>query len=119
MSNRKSKQQIFFLTKLDIVKMMSIVKRRIPIEYVLMGSFDSEIVRREKSTSSFSLQNHHYQNRKSSKLNLEKMQFFSFRITTCDFPTAIIAYRLAFMHLRTVDVENHAKEAIGTITTGI
>ena len=47
MSNRKSKQQIFFLTKLDIVKMMSIVKRRIPIEYVLMGSFDSEIVRRE------------------------------------------------------------------------
>ena len=116
MSNRKSKQQIFFLTKLDIVKMMSIVKRRIPIEYVLMRSFDSK---KRKSTSSFSLQNHHYQNRKSSKLNLEKMQLFSFRITTCDFPTAIIAYRLAFMHLMTVDVENHAKEAIGAITTGI
>ena len=33
----KSKQQIFFLTKADIVKMMSMVEIRIPIEYTLMG----------------------------------------------------------------------------------
>ena len=33
--NYKSKQQIFFLTKADIVKMMSMVEIRIPIEYTL------------------------------------------------------------------------------------
>lgn len=36
----KSKQQIFFLTKSDIVKMMSMVEIRIPIEYTLLGAFN-------------------------------------------------------------------------------
>lgn len=49
----KIKQQIFFLTKLDIIKMMSKVEKRIPIEYVLMGTFASEVVRRENSISKF------------------------------------------------------------------
>lgn len=49
----KTKQQIFFLTKLDIIKMMSKVEKRIPIEYVLMGTFASEVVRRENSISKF------------------------------------------------------------------
>ena len=49
----KSKQQIFFLTKSDIIKMMSKVEKRIPIEYVLMGTFTSEVVRRENSISKF------------------------------------------------------------------
>ena len=44
----KSKQQIFFLTKSDIIKMMSKVEKRIPIEYVLMGTFTSEVVKKRK-----------------------------------------------------------------------
>lgn len=52
-SHMKTKQQIFFLTKLDIIKMMSKVEKRIPIEYVLMGTFNSEVVRRENSISKF------------------------------------------------------------------
>ena len=52
-SHMKIKQQIFFLTKLDIIKMMSKVEKRIPIEYVLMGTFASEVVRRENSISKF------------------------------------------------------------------
>lgn len=54
----KSKQQIFFLTKSDIIEMMSIVERRIPIEYVLMGAFDSEVVRRECTISKFTKLGH-------------------------------------------------------------
>ena len=52
-AHMKSKQQIFFLTKLDIIKMMSKVEKRIPIEYVLMGTFTSEVVRKENSISKF------------------------------------------------------------------
>ncbi|WP_294535798.1 hypothetical protein [uncultured Bacteroides sp.] len=52
-AHMKSKQQIFFLTKSDIIKMMSKVEKRIPIEYVLMGTFTSEVVRRENSISKF------------------------------------------------------------------
>jgi hypothetical protein len=49
----KSKQQIFFLTKSDIIKMMSIVERKIPIDYVLMGAFKDEVIRRENAISKF------------------------------------------------------------------
>lgn len=49
----KSKQQIFFLTKADIVKMMSMVEIRIPIEYTLMGAFKQEAIRRENTISIF------------------------------------------------------------------
>ena len=52
-AHMKSKQQIFFLTKSDIIKMMSKVEKRIPIEYVLMGTFTSEAVRKENSISKF------------------------------------------------------------------
>lgn len=52
-AHMKSKQQIFFLTKLDIIKMMSKVEKRIPIEYVLMGTFTNEMVRKENSISKF------------------------------------------------------------------
>lgn len=52
-SHMKTKQQVFFLTKLDIIKMMSKVEKRIPIEYVLMGTFTSEVVRRENTISKF------------------------------------------------------------------
>ena len=52
-AHMKSKQQIFFLTKSDIIKMMSKVEKRIPIEYVLMGTFTSEMVRKENSISKF------------------------------------------------------------------
>ncbi len=52
-SHMKTKQQVFFLTKLDIIKMMSKVEKRNPIEYVLMGTFTSEVVRRENSISKF------------------------------------------------------------------
>lgn len=54
----KSKQQIFFSTKTDIIKMMAIVERRIPIEYVLMGAFDSEVIRRESTISKFTKLGH-------------------------------------------------------------
>lgn len=37
--NYKSKQQIFFLTKADIVKMKTVVERKIPIKYALIGAF--------------------------------------------------------------------------------
>ena len=47
--NYKSKQQIFFLTKADIVKMMSMVEIRIPIEYTLIGAFKQETIRRENT----------------------------------------------------------------------
>ena len=40
--NYKSKQQIFFLTKSDIVKMMTVVERKIPIKYTLIGAFKQE-----------------------------------------------------------------------------
>ena len=36
----KSKQQVFFLTKLDLIKMMSVVEEKLPLEYILMGSFE-------------------------------------------------------------------------------
>lgn len=49
----KSKQQIFFLTKSDIIKMMSIVEKRIPIDYILMGAFKSEVIRRGNAISEF------------------------------------------------------------------
>ena len=42
--NYKSKQQIFFLTKADIVKMMTIVERKIPIKYTLLGAFKQETI---------------------------------------------------------------------------
>lgn len=54
----KSTQQIFFLTKDDIVKMMSMVEIRIPIEYTLMGAFEHEAIRRENSISNFSKLGH-------------------------------------------------------------
>lgn len=53
--NYKSKQQIFFLMKADIVKMMSMVEIRIPIEYTLMGTFKQETIRRENTISNFSI----------------------------------------------------------------
>lgn len=52
-AHMKSKQQIFFLTKSDIIKMMSKVEKRIPIEYVLMGTFTNEMVRKENCISKF------------------------------------------------------------------
>ena len=51
----KSKQQIFFLTKSDIVKMMTVVERKIPIEYTLIGAFKQETIRRENTRSNFSI----------------------------------------------------------------
>lgn len=54
----KSKQQIFFLTKADIVKLMSMVEIRIPIEYTLMGAFKQEAIRRENTISNFSKLGH-------------------------------------------------------------
>lgn len=56
--NYKSKQQIFFLTKSDIVKMMSMVEIRIPIEYTLLGAFKQEAIRRENAISNFSKLGH-------------------------------------------------------------
>ena len=56
--NYKSKQQIFFLTKADIVKMMTVVERKIPIEYTLMGAFKQETIRRENTISNFSKLGH-------------------------------------------------------------
>ena len=35
----KSKQQVFFLTKSDLIKMMSVVEEKVPLEYILMGGF--------------------------------------------------------------------------------
>ena len=35
--NYKSKQQIFFLTKADIVKMMTVVERKIPPDFVIVS----------------------------------------------------------------------------------
>ena len=49
----KSKQQVFFLTKSDIIKMMSIVEKRISIEYVPMGSFENEVIRKEDTILKF------------------------------------------------------------------
>ena len=57
-AHMKSKQQIFFLTKSDIIKMMSKVEKRIPIEYVLMGTFTNEMVRKENSISKFTELSH-------------------------------------------------------------
>ena len=51
----KSKQQIFFLTKADIVKMMTVVERKIPIKYALIGAFKQETIRRENTISNFSI----------------------------------------------------------------
>ena len=53
--NYKSKQQIFFLTKADIVKMMTVVERKIPIKYALIGAFKQETIRRENTISNFSI----------------------------------------------------------------
>ena len=53
--NYKSKQQIFFLTKADIVKMMTVVERKIPIKYTLIGAFKQEAIRRENTISNFSI----------------------------------------------------------------
>ena len=39
----KSKQQVFFLTKSDIIKMMSVVEENFSVEYILMGSFEHEV----------------------------------------------------------------------------
>lgn len=49
----KSKQQVFFLTKLDLIKMMSVVEEKVPLEYILMGSFEHKTIRREISISNF------------------------------------------------------------------
>ena len=43
----KSKQQVFFLTQLDLIKMMSVVEEKVPLEYILMGSFEHKTIRRE------------------------------------------------------------------------
>ena len=51
----KSKQQIFFLTKADIVKMMTVVEGKIPIKYALIGAFKQETIRRENTISNFSI----------------------------------------------------------------
>lgn len=51
----KSKQQIFFLTKADIVKMMTVVERKNSIKYTLIGAFKQEAIRRENTTSNFSI----------------------------------------------------------------
>ena len=56
--NYKSKQQIFFLTKADIVKMMTVVERKIPIKYTLLGAFKQETIRRENTISNFSKLGH-------------------------------------------------------------
>ena len=53
--NYKRKQQIFFLMKADIVKMMNVVERKIPIKYTLIGAFKQETIRRENSISNFSI----------------------------------------------------------------
>lgn len=53
--NYKSKQQIFFLTKADIVKMMTVVERKIPIKYALIGAFKQETIRIENTISNFSI----------------------------------------------------------------
>ena len=53
--NYKSKQQIFFLTKADIVKMMTVVERKIPIKYTLIGAFKQEAIRSENTMSNFSI----------------------------------------------------------------
>ena len=53
--NYKSKQQIFFLTKADIVKMMTVVERKNPIKYTLIGAFKQEAIRRENTISNFSI----------------------------------------------------------------
>lgn len=49
----KSKQQVFFLTKLDLIKMMSVVEEKVSLEYILMGSFEHKTIRREISISNF------------------------------------------------------------------
>ena len=49
----KSKQQVFFLTKSDLIKMMSVVEEKVPLEYILMGSFENKTIRREISISNF------------------------------------------------------------------
>ena len=56
--NYKSKQQIFFLTKADIVKMMTVVERKIPIKYALIGAFKHETIRIENTISNFSKLGH-------------------------------------------------------------
>ena len=56
--NYKSKQQIFFLTKADIVKMMSMVEIRIPIKYTLIGAFKQETIKSENTISNFSKLGH-------------------------------------------------------------
>ena len=54
----KSKQQIFFLTKSDIVKMMTVVERKIPIKYTLIGAFKQETIKSENTISNFSKLGH-------------------------------------------------------------
>lgn len=49
----KNKQQVFFLTKSDLIKMMSDVEEKVPLEYILMGSFEHKTIRREISISNF------------------------------------------------------------------
>ena len=56
--NYKSKQQIFFLTKADIVKMMTVVERKIPIKYTLIGAFKQETIKSENTISNFSKLGH-------------------------------------------------------------
>lgn len=48
-----SKQRIFFATRTDVIKMMAIVEERVSIEYVPMGAFDNETIRREDTISKF------------------------------------------------------------------
>lgn len=48
-----SKQCIFFATRADVIKMMAIVEERVSIEYVPMGAFDNETIKREESISKF------------------------------------------------------------------
>ena len=56
--NYKSKQQIFFLTKADIVKMMTVVERKIATLYVPIGAFEQETVIIEATISNFSKRGH-------------------------------------------------------------
>lgn len=49
-----SKQCIFFATRTDVINMMTIVEERVPIEYVQMGAFGNEAIRREDTISKFS-----------------------------------------------------------------
>ena len=52
--NYKSKLQIFFLMKADIVKMMTVVERKIPIKYTLIGAFKNKPIKSVYTISNIS-----------------------------------------------------------------